>query len=108
MDSVDRPMPVLIVACVYIAVGSVGFVLPLQRIDGLCQGQCRDRADGVARIISGAFMLRGHNWARWLAFAWMAFHVAISFPGAPRICCALSDPRIGLLDAVSFRLEAVF
>jgi hypothetical protein len=25
-------------------------------------------------------MLRGHNWARWLAVAWMAFHVAISFP----------------------------
>jgi hypothetical protein len=23
-------------------------------------------------------MLRGHNWARWLALAWMAFHVAIS------------------------------
>ena len=31
-------------------------------------------------IVSGAFMLRGHNWARWLALAWMAFHVAISFP----------------------------
>ena len=23
-------------------------------------------------------MLRGQNWARWLAVAWMAFHVAIS------------------------------
>ena len=31
-------------------------------------------------IVSGAFMLRGHNWARWLALVWMAFHVAISFP----------------------------
>jgi hypothetical protein len=31
-------------------------------------------------IASGAFMLRGHNWARWLALVWMAFHVAISFP----------------------------
>jgi len=25
-------------------------------------------------------MLQGHNWARWLALAWMAFHVAIRFP----------------------------
>ena len=31
-------------------------------------------------IVSGVFMLRGHNWARWLALVWMAFHVAISFP----------------------------
>lgn len=34
-------------------------------------------------ILAGAFMLRGRNWARWLALAWMAFHVAISF-GAVR------------------------
>jgi hypothetical protein len=30
-------------------------------------------------IVSGVFMLRGNNWARWLALAWIAFHVAISF-----------------------------
>jgi hypothetical protein len=24
-------------------------------------------------------MLRGINWARWLAMAWIAFHVALSF-----------------------------
>ncbi len=23
-------------------------------------------------------MLRAHNWARWLAIAWIAFHVALS------------------------------
>jgi hypothetical protein len=33
----------------------------------------------VLAIVAGVFMLRGHNWARWLAIAWMAFHVAISF-----------------------------
>lgn len=33
---------------------------------------------GAAAIIAGAFMLRGHNWARWLALAWMAAHVVIS------------------------------
>jgi hypothetical protein len=31
-------------------------------------------------ILAGAFMLLDYNWARWLALAWMAFHVAISFP----------------------------
>ena len=23
-------------------------------------------------------MLRGHNWARWLAMAWIGFHVVVS------------------------------
>lgn len=30
-------------------------------------------------ILSGVFLLRHQNWARWLALAWMAFHVALSF-----------------------------
>lgn len=30
-------------------------------------------------IVVGAFILRGDNWARWLAMAWMGFHVGISF-----------------------------
>ena len=25
-----------------------------------------------------SFLLRGHNWARWLALAWIAFHVVLS------------------------------
>lgn len=35
-------------------------------------------AIGVAALIGGTFVLRGHNWARWLLAAWMALHVAIS------------------------------
>jgi hypothetical protein len=33
----------------------------------------------ILAIVSGVFILRGSNWARWLALAWIAFHVAISF-----------------------------
>jgi hypothetical protein len=33
---------------------------------------------GAAAIVAGVFMLRGRNWARWLALAWMAAHVVIS------------------------------
>jgi hypothetical protein len=36
----------------------------------------------VLAIVCGAFMLRGHNWARWLALAWIAFHVGLSTFGA--------------------------
>jgi hypothetical protein len=33
---------------------------------------------GTAAVVAGAFMLRGQNWARWLALLWMATHVVIS------------------------------
>lgn len=33
----------------------------------------------VAAVVSGVYMLRGSNWARWLAMAWIAFHVVLSF-----------------------------
>ena len=29
-------------------------------------------------VVSGVFMLRGHNWARWLALAWIGAHVILS------------------------------
>ena len=32
----------------------------------------------IAAVVSGLFLLRGHNWARWLALAWMLFHVVFS------------------------------
>jgi hypothetical protein len=33
---------------------------------------------GAAAIVAGVFMLRGRDWARWLALAWIAAHVVIS------------------------------
>ena len=32
----------------------------------------------IAAIVAGVFMLRGRNWARWLALAWIAFHLIVS------------------------------
>jgi uncharacterized membrane protein HdeD (DUF308 family) len=29
-------------------------------------------------IVSGLFLFLGHNWARWLLAAWLAFHVVVS------------------------------
>ena len=36
-------------------------------------------------IVCGVFLLLAHNWARWLAIAWMAFHVVISFGELPKL-----------------------
>jgi hypothetical protein len=35
-------------------------------------------AIGIAALVGGAFVIRGHNWARWLLAVWMLLHVAIS------------------------------
>ena len=32
----------------------------------------------VSAIAAGVFLLRGARWARWLALAWIAFHVVVS------------------------------
>lgn len=72
-----RPRAVTILAWIYIAVGIVSFVygLPLHGVhaDDLLAESVR-----LSGIVAGAFMLRGKNWARWLAIAWIAFHVALS------------------------------
>ena len=73
-----RPMSITILACVYLAVGVIGFAFHFR---GLLAGQ----PDAVAAeltelvaVVCGIFLLRGHNWARWLALAWIAFHVVLS------------------------------
>jgi hypothetical protein len=73
-----RPMSITILACVYLAVGVIGFAFYFR---GLLAGQ----PDAVAAeltelvaVVCGAFLLRGHDWARWLALAWIAFHVVLS------------------------------
>lgn len=77
MNSSKRPVSILVLACVYLAVGTVGFVAhfhDLRQPDFLWI-----EGTEFLAIVAGAFMLRGQNWARWLALAWMAFHVVLSF-----------------------------
>ena len=80
-----RPLAVTMVAWLYLLVGVGGLIghfheiVPTNR-DGMLVGLTE-----LLAIIAGAFMLRGRNWARWLALAWMVFHVVLSaFPlGVP-------------------------
>lgn len=82
MNTVRRPVPVLVVACLFLAVGIIG---------GWYHFQDLRQPDGISievtealAVLAGAFMLRGRNWARWLALAWMVFHVVLSAFGAFR------------------------
>ena len=93
MNRTNRPLSVTILACLFIAVGAVGFV-------GHFRQSLASPSDGIwieltelLAILCGAFMLRGHNWARWLAIAWMTFHVILSafaIPAFPIHCVFLA------------------
>jgi len=80
-----RPLAVTIFGWLYVVVGVAGFVTHSREL--LAHPAQSDSlwAIGVslAAILAGAFVLRGRNWARWLAVAWMAFHVVISIFHAP-------------------------
>jgi len=76
-----RPLAVTIIACVYIVIGAIGFAYHFTEFNAQHPFQ-----DGLVwielvrlmAIVCGVFMLRGHNWARWLALVWMASHVVLS------------------------------
>ena len=81
MSSSKRPLSVTAIAWLFIAVGTVTFVY---HSPGLLHPHTDDflvEATELLALTAGLFMLRRQNWARWLALAWMAFHVALSaFP----------------------------
>jgi hypothetical protein len=77
----ERPLSVTILGCLYIVVGAAGFAFHLQDF----QSGSAYRYDAVGieliqllAIVCGAFMLRGRNWARWVAIGWIALHVVVS------------------------------
>src|ERR1700736_651787 len=76
----ERPRPVSVVAWLLILAGVVGIGAQALRV-------VRHLPNGVdaiyvllicfAAIACGFFLIRGWSWARWLAVAWFAFHVAV-------------------------------
>jgi hypothetical protein len=77
-----HPLAVSILSCLFIATGVVGLARHLADYTAT-QPFAYDLVwifiVELAAILCGAFMLRGNNWARWLALAWMGFHVVRSF-----------------------------
>jgi len=81
VESNKRPLSVTILGCVYIAVGTIGFAAhfgEFQARDAFQFDALWIELTELVAILCGAFMLRGHNWARWIALAWIAFHVVLS------------------------------
>jgi hypothetical protein len=75
------PISVMIVSALYIAVGVLGTGAHI--VQSMMQKPAISEtfwtiAFEVTAVVAGVYMVRGRNWARWLALAWMAAHVAIS------------------------------
>jgi hypothetical protein len=78
---------VTIVSILFIIVGAGGMIRGVWSFLGGRGGGITGHAlmdasfvevSSLAALVSGLFMWRGANWARWLCLAWMAFHVVIS------------------------------
>ena len=82
-----RPWSVIVVGWLFVLVGAADFVsgaasVKLHRpfpYDALWPIGL-----GIIAIVCGIFILRCSNWARWLAVAWLAFHVFLSGHSLPR------------------------
>ena len=76
-----RPVSVTILALVLLLAGVVGFVYHAPDLrnwhpfpwDAILIEFIR-----VLAVVAAIYMLRGRNWARWLALFWIAFHVVVS------------------------------
>jgi hypothetical protein len=79
----QRPRSITIISWFFMIFGSIALLsglLPLANNLTLEQlkGHWMVHLSRLAMIVSGLFMLRGHNWARWLLVAWIAFHIVLS------------------------------
>jgi hypothetical protein len=78
MNGNKRPISVTVLACVYLAVGAVGFAAHFHELLARQPDAVAIEVTELVAILCGAFLLRGDNWARWVALAWIAFHVVLS------------------------------
>jgi hypothetical protein len=81
-----RPLSITVVGLLFLITGVVTFGFHLWRAwvwRGSTRGEIHSDvllilSVSLLALVAGVFMLLGSNWARWLALAWLAFHVVIS------------------------------
>jgi hypothetical protein len=80
------PLPVIVISALLMLTGAFSLYGDYLNLKPPATGRNETLAIvcvHLLAIVAGIFMLRGRNRARWLAVAWMAFHVIISV-GHPR------------------------
>jgi hypothetical protein len=78
MEMKARPLLITVLSWLLIAVGAVAFAVHAAKI------RWPLTLDGVGVplfelviLVCGVYMLRGQAWARWIALAWVGFHVIV-------------------------------
>jgi hypothetical protein len=80
-----RPLSVTIIGWLFMIFGSIALLSGLLPLTGANTAQLiaefkmhwMVHLSRVAQVVSGLFMLRGHNWARWLMVAWIVSHIVV-------------------------------
>ena len=90
----QRPLLITLLGWLLILAGTAQFVLHATRIHLPLQfwGIFIPLFELII-LVSGVFLLRGSNWARWLATAWIGFHVGVGF---------LNSVRQGVIHSLLF------
>ena len=72
-----RPWAVTILGLLFIVAGSVGLFYHVTQ-ERLSWELALISLLRLLAIVGGIGLIRGHNWARWLAVSWLAVHVVSS------------------------------
>ena len=81
----QRPLSITLLSWLFIIFGSIALVGGLLPLAGANTTQLiaefkqhwMVHLSHLAALVAGLFMLRAHNWARWLLVLWIAFHIVI-------------------------------
>jgi hypothetical protein len=76
-----RPISVTILGCIFLATGIIGSIFHATELKA--PGSARYDAAwalliSLVAVVCGIYLLRRSDWARWVAVAWLAFHVILS------------------------------
>ena len=86
-----RPLSITIIAWLFMIFGSIALLSGLLPLAGANKAQLiaefkqhwMVHLSRVVQIVCGLYMLRGHNWARWLLVVWMGYHIVLSVLHSP-------------------------
>ena len=107
-EALKRPRSVTVIGVLFVAIGIVGVAYHAAELNT----QSLFHSDAalvllvrLLAIVSGVFILRGADWARWLALAWLGFHVILSaFDSLPEALMHLA--LLAVIGYVLLRPEA--
>lgn len=100
-----RPISVTIVGWIFIATGVIGLGVHAAELKrGFGWDVVLALLVSLVAVWCGAYILRGSDWARWLAVAWLGFHVALSIHSRQQL--AMHSALLAVFGYLLFRSSA--